>query len=238
MTSADAAFDQSTTNRPQKMIAKAYGTNGGLSRQFRAKRFAHLLPMIDDIIARKGHCRIADIGGTKYYWDIAGDFAKTRPLEIHLINREPVEADGTTFIDARANATDLSVFDDMSFDLVHSNSVIEHVGDWTSMMAMAREVRRLAPSYYVQTPNFWFPYEPHFRCAFFHWLPEQIRYRLVMQFALGFAERKATIDDAMTRIQSARLIDRRQLSELFPDATLRAERFLGVAKSYTAIREG
>jgi len=222
--------------RPQAMIKNAYGAKPSLSRRFRSKRFEKLIPIIDAIIAKKGQCRIADIGGTKYYWDIAGDFVDTRPVEIHLINREPGAPVSGKFINVEGDATNLAMLDDLSFDLVHSNSVIEHVGEWQAMRAMAAEMHRLAPAYYVQTPNFWFPYEPHFRCAFFHWLPAQIRYRLVMRFALGFSDRKASLDEAIQRVHSARLIDQRQMRDLFPDAEQSTERVLGLAKSLIAIR--
>ena len=219
------------------MISAAYADPRALSRQFRLKRFEKITEMIDRIIAQKGSCKIADIGGTKYYWDIVEDFVATRPVEITLINPKDAQKSSGKFSYLNGDATDLSSLDDDSFDFVHSNSVIEHVGDWENRVAMAREVARLAPTYYVQTPYFWFPYEPHFRSLFFHWLPEQIRYRLVMRFALGFADRKKTIHDAMVRVQSARLLDRGQMRALFPEATLTAERVFGFTKSLTAIRQ-
>jgi len=92
-------------------------------------------------------------------------------------------------------------------------------------------------SYYVQTPNFWFPYEPHFRVPFFHWLPEQVRVRLLMRFSLGYFRKADSIDKAMSNVESVRLIDRKQLAELFPDATIRAERICGFSKSIIAIRQ-
>jgi hypothetical protein len=219
------------------MVARAYADPAALSRRFRERRFARIAAMVDRIIAQKGQCRIADIGGTKYYWDIVDGFVATRPLEITLINPKEAAATVGKFQYVAGDATDLGVLDDNSFDFVHSNSVIEHVGDWRKMLAMAATVRRLAPSYYVQTPNFWFPYEPHFRCLFIHWLPEQIRYRLAKRFALGFANAKETVDAAMERVQSARLIDSGQMRALFPDAEIIPERFCGLAKSWIAVRD-
>ena len=219
------------------MVERAYANPEALSRRFRERRFARVAAMVDRIIAERGRCRIADIGGTKYYWDIADGFVASRPLEVTLINPKEAAPTAGKFSYLNGDATDLGSIDDMSFDFVHSNSVIEHVGDWQKMSAMAGSVRRLAPSYYVQSPNFWFPYEPHFRCLFIHWLPEQIRYRLVKRFPLGFADAKETVDAAMMRVQSARLVDSGQMRALFPDAEIVAERFCGLAKSWIAIRD-
>src|ERR1017187_2845994 len=52
-------------------------------------------------------------------------------------------------------------FRDAAFDVVFSNSVIEHVGDAQSQRAFAREVARVGRAYWVQTPNRWFPVEQH-----------------------------------------------------------------------------
>lgn len=218
------------------MVARAYADRRALSRRFRQRRFMKVASIIDRIIAEKGRCRIADIGGTKYYWDIVDGFTASRPVEITLINPKETQASSGKFRYLDGDATDLAALDDMSFDFVHSNSVIEHVGDWPKMAAMAANVRRLAPCYYVQTPNFWFPYEPHFRCLFVHWLPEQLRYRLVRRFALGFAGAQGSIDAAMRRVQSARLVDAGQMRALFPDAEIARERVLGLTKSLIAIR--
>ena len=220
-------------SRADTMIERAYGAGPSLSQRFRANRFRKLLPLIDAIIEEKGHCRVIDVGGTQYYWDIVGDFVESRPIEITLVNQELSTASGK-FHSVIGDATNLTGIADNSFDFAHSNSVIEHVGDWRAMRAAANEIRRVAPAYYVQTPNFWFPYEPHFRCAFFHWLPEHIRYRLVMRFALGFADRKKTVHDAMARVQSARLIDQMQMRELFPEAEHSCEWVMGLPKSLIA----
>lgn len=52
-------------------------------------------------------------------------------------------------------------FQDNEFDAVFSNSVIEHVGDYEAQRQMANEIMRVGKRYFVQTPNFYFPIEPH-----------------------------------------------------------------------------
>ena len=104
------------------------------------------------------------------------------------------------------------------------------------MLAFAGQVRRLAPSYYVQTPYFWFPYEPHFGCPAFHWLPESTRVALLTRRAMGHYPKADNVSVATQWAQSARLLDQQQMASLFPDAVVRREKFGGLTKSLIAIR--
>ena len=213
---------------PAHTVEATYGNPKSPAYNFRAKRFAEIRPLIDTIIAAKGSCRIADIGGTEYYWNIFGTYVQDNPIEIDLINLNRVPVNGAQFHSIAGNATDLSDIGDNTYDLVHSNSVIEHVGNWDAMSRMAANVRHLAPVYYVQTPYFWFPLEPHFRTPFFHWLPEQVRYRMLMNSNLGFGGKRNTVDEAMRGLQSAVLLGKGQIAALFPDAELKSERVYGL----------
>ncbi len=216
--------------------ADPYADKTSLPYRFRSRRFAEVRRLIEAVLARKGSCRIIDIGGTERYWDIAGDFMQASRIEVHLVNLAAAPVASSRFTSVAGDATELGDIDDNSFDLVHSNSVIEHVGGWEKMASMARNVRRLAPCYYLQTPNFWFPIEPHFRSLGFHWLPETLRARKLMRTGLGFRGQQATFDGAMRQVQSVYLLDRRQLAALLPDAHILDERVGPLSKSLMAMR--
>jgi hypothetical protein len=218
------------------VLESPYRDSTSMPFRFRRKRFAHVQRLIDDILKERGSCRILDIGGEAVYWEIAKDYIAARNIQITLVNLSAEAVSGPNFTSIQGDATKLDHLADNSFDLVHSNSVIEHVGNWQAMKAMAGHVRRLASRYFVQTPNFWFPIEPHMRAPLFHWLPEQLRYRILMTFDIGFAAKRGSVDHAMRDVQSIALLDRRQFAELFPDAAIEAERVLGLPKSLMAIR--
>jgi hypothetical protein len=91
--------------------------------------------------------------------------------------------------------------------------------------------------YILQTPYFWFPIEPHARTPLLHWIPESWAYRIVMARKCGFWSKAETIDQAMRTVQSAKMLDGRQLAVLFPDGKIEREKFLGVTKALMAIRE-
>ena len=164
------------------------------------------------------------------------DLLDGRKVEITLVNTIFGGSSESGMVHVLGDARKLEALADFSFDLVHSNSVIEHVGRWEDMCSMAQEVRRLAPGYFVQTPYFWFPVEPHCTTAFFHWLPQSIRVSMLMRKPRGAWGIASDIDTAMRQIQSNSLLDKRMMAALFPDAYIEGERFAGLVKSLTAIR--
>lgn len=226
------------THALYKRVANYSGGNS-LGERFRRKRVKYLLGMIEEEAARGGPVRILDLGGERKYWNVLPpDFLRQHRVRVTLVNlpghNKPAADD--VFDDVEGDACNLSHFDSMSYSLVHSNSVIEHVGDWQRMVQFAQEVRRLGPKYFVQTPNFWFPIEPHFMTPFFHWLPEPTRAALIRRHSLGGWPKAGCVGDSIAYVQSARLLDRKMVSHLFPDGPVLTERVLGLAKSLIAVR--
>ncbi|MGA0605224.1 class I SAM-dependent methyltransferase [Phenylobacterium sp. VNQ135] len=210
-----------------------------LSAAARKRRAGRLLDLIAEIVAARGRCRIIDLGGEVRYWQ-AFDQAKLRlpGVSILCVNLQ-AQVSEDPFIDVlQGDACRLPQFEDGAFDLAHSNSVIEHVGEWSNMEAFAGELRRLAPFYYVQTPYFWFPIEPHFLAPIFHWLPEPMRIRAMLRRGHGHHPRETTVAGAVAAVRSARLLDKTAFRSLFPDADHEDERVLGLVKSLIAVRGG
>lgn len=204
--------------------------------RFRQARFAIFLALADRAAAPGRPMRILDIGGTKNYWEALAPLWQDRDFDITIINLgTPAHDDGAYHI-RPGNACAMPEYGDNMFDIVHSNSVIEHVGQWHQMAAMAREVRRLAPHYYLQTPNLWFPVEPHYRSLFFAHLPEAVRARKLMKRKHGFRGPYPDFAQAIADVQTVNLLEARGLTALFPDGRLIRERFFGLTKSLTVVR--
>lgn len=216
-----------------------YDSQKSPGAKLRAKRIAPLLQMIESIHKNNGFVSIIDLGGTKTYWGIVS----SQYLSDHKVNITIVNLPGSASIEdhgpfrfIEADACNLNQFDDKSFDIAHSNSVVEHVGDWERMVKFAEELKRVSKCYFVQTPNYWFPVEPHCMMPFFHWLPKPTRLWLVSHFQFGHWKKAALIDDAVRIVESARLLNRKMFHALFMDATIETERLFLLPKSFVAIR--
>jgi hypothetical protein len=188
-----------------------------------------------DVIDRP--IRILDMGGSVDYWESFRGMWDRKSLEIHIINLNVKDE----FIEPcyhllHGNACDLPEYPDKSFDIVHSNSVIEHVGHWREMTAMAREIERLGASYFIQTPNLWFPLEAHYQMPFMQFLPEATRARMLLKKQRGYVTKKHDLHEAMLEVQGINLLTREQMRVLFPNAEILAEKIFGFSKSIMAIK--
>src|SRR5215831_12484528 len=133
------------------MLPVTYCPNDSDNR-FRLRRFQIFQRIINEVLSNKQICLILDVGGTSSYWEIFGANLDWKKLQITVANLAVFEANRPQIKSLVCDARNMNEFGDLSFDIVHSNSVIEHVGRWEEMVSMAREVRRLAPRYFVQTP--------------------------------------------------------------------------------------
>lgn len=74
----------------------------------------------------------------------------------------------------QADAAEEIPFSDGEFDLVYCSSVIEHVAP-QRRARLAAEIRRVGVGFFVQSPAFGFPIEPHALLPAAHWLPAALR---------------------------------------------------------------
>ena len=203
--------------------------------KFRNARFQRFLKIVDEVAAKQSVVRIVDLGGIAEYWTTQPELWQGRNIHVTLVNLLETHTPDERFTSIVGSACETGLADN-SFDIVHSNSVIEHVGRWKEMKAMANEVRRLAPRYYVQTPNYWFPLEAHSRFPLFNILPEPWRIHVLRRLGAGYYAKSKTMDEAMEHMENAILLDFRRFQALFPDARLERERLYGLTKSLMAIR--
>ena len=202
-----------------------------LAVRFRRKRFAFFNSLLSRL-PRPVH--ILDVGGAESYWKTMGMNAGDN-IFVTLLNltKEDVALPNMTSI--IGDARDIQ-FENNTFDVVFSNSVIEHVGNYTDQMKMANEVQRVGKRYFIQTPNRYFPLEPHFLFPFFQFLPVNVRVRLLQNFSLGWIQRTPEPAKAREIIESIRLLGRDEFLGLFPDSNLYEEKVFGMTKSFVAYK--
>ena len=195
------------------------------SAGFRRRRFQ---AFVDRLAVRPGD-RILDVGGDEALW-----LETPYRNGVTVTNIAPAPA-GAHLPYVQADACDLAAaFDTSSFDVVFSNSVVEHVGDFERQRRFAAEVRRVGRRYWVQTPYLHFPIEAHMLFPFFQYLPRSGQRWLGARWKYShFARGGQDVEDELRRL---RLLDRRELRQLFPDGELFSERVLGLTKSLVAYR--
>ncbi|ANY19416.1 Methyltransferase domain protein [Tsuneonella dongtanensis] len=214
-----------------------------MQQRFRSRRFALVESMIERMLSERAEVRVLDVGGRARYWHLLRHDLRNR-VHITILNFDEELAFQAAHAvaelhceQATGDGCSMPQYGDGEFDFVHSNSVIEHVGGYARMQDFAAEIRRVGRAYYVQTPNFWFPIDPHTAFPLLHWMPDPVRLFAFTRFRIGLA-RKVDFESAGRRIDGTRMIGRGTMKALFPDADHRTERFaLLFAKSLIATRE-
>jgi hypothetical protein len=200
----------------------------GLTRRagahYRRRRMAAFL----EAVRPRPHERVLDLGGTPSIWaDVPV------PLNITLLNlpgtATPADETHHAFTYVEGDACHVDRYAPGDFDVVFSNSVIEHVGPEENQHLFAREVLRLGRTYWVQTPSPWFPIEAHCGMPFWWQYPAPLRERIIRRW-----RRKLPAWSEM--VAGTRVLTVARLRDLFPDAQIRVELALGLPKSYVAFR--
>ncbi len=212
-----------------RKIASSNSTDN-LSSKFRRKRFGTFQKYLTKLGLKEP--RFLDIGGTQIYWDHINSYFKTNLSPI-IVNIEKDYITNGIYAGIIGDGKSLSFIKDNTLDLAYSNSVIEHLTGFEDQNEMAYNIKRVAKYYFIQTPAFIFPLEPHFLFPFFHWLPKKVRIWFILKFNLGWYQKCQSFIEAKKLVDSIRILKKKELKLLFKDAHIITERLFFIPKSYT-----
>jgi hypothetical protein len=181
----------------------------------------------------KADTTILDVGGYSGFWKNAGTSA--RIVILRPEGPEQLPADCPPNISSiQGDGCALSEHADKSFDIVFSNSVIEHVGGMERQREFAQEAMRVGRCLWIQTPAREFPIEPHLLTPFYHWFPRRFQERFFRWTVWGLLQSHRPTLAEYEEHTRAYMLSRSDMRALFPRATIVTERFLGWPKSYAA----
>ncbi|MFC7545829.1 class I SAM-dependent methyltransferase [Plantactinospora sp. GCM10030261] len=199
---------------------------GARHRERRASWLAQTFPDLAQM-------SVVDLGGRLGNWLRA----PVRPKRLHLINLEPMSGPVPDWVevdhgDACELPTHLAL---RRYDLVFSNSVLEHVGGHERRLRFAETVHGLADAHWIQTPYRYFPVEPHWIIPGMQFLPLPLRIVLARHWPLGHT-RAADRQRATHDVLWTELVGRSELRHYFPRSAIRVEWLAGLPKSLIAVR--
>lgn len=203
-----------------------------LGAKFRNRRLHDFEALFFNNFSPDQPLRILDVGGTGYFWENS-TLPKLKQIEIVLLNLHEEEIHHPTIRSVRGDAIAMPEFEDKSFDLVFSNSVIEHVYTLENQRKMADEIMRVGHKYFIQTPNRRFPIEAHYALPYAQYMPKKFIYYILTETKMSRLN-KWKPADAQQYLDEIRLLDENQLRQLFPQAEIYKEKLGGLVKSFAA----
>src|SRR5262249_38047761 len=164
--------------------------------------------------------RILDVGGYPYDLKQYGVPAKITVLNLSQESYVDPQTSGVEFVVGAGRKMNYA---DQAFDIVYSNSVIEHLSTIENQALFAREVRRVGRAVWVQTPARCFFIEPHYLTPFIHYLPVGLRRKLLRYFTVWGWITRPSRQRVEEMIHEIRLLNHREMKQLFPDCHIARE---------------
>jgi len=187
------------------------------------RRFCHLFGISQN-------SRVLDVGGDLYNWSLI----PTKP-SLTVVNLYSPRSERESVAWVIANGRHLP-FKDEAFEIVYSNSVIEHLSNPLDQEMLAREIDRVGNRYFVQTPYKWFVVEPHLLTPFVHWLPKSVQGPLLRNFTLWGLVARPSRAQCLRFLNEVDLLTAGRIKALFPQARIIHEKVLGLTKSLIAVK--
>jgi ubiquinone/menaquinone biosynthesis C-methylase UbiE len=169
--------------------------------------------LFTEVMRPSASTRILNVGATGTTTGLADQLESSYPYQGNItgggINLTEVQDYRRSFPEVRAvmfNGCALP-FPDQSFDIVYSNAVLEHLPGEDLVQRFAAEVQRVGKAWFVTTPNFWYPFDPHYHLPFVQLLSQDAQRALVQK--LG-----------KTPYDYLHLFSKRELRRLFPTSNV------------------
>lgn len=213
---------------PGKTIAKFVDPDraGSFTHRFRQQRteeFKRRFPGLADM-------RVLDLGGTTVSWSVLG----LRPASVTIVN---LDHDGKAPCEPWMKMVDADACEGGfgQYDLVFSNSLMEHLGGHARRQQFANVVRESAPAWWIQTPYRYFPIEPHWVFPGMQFLPFRMRVMICQHWSMLDMPACKDANEAADLVASTELISATEMRTYFPTSEIWFERIAGIPKSLVAI---
>ncbi|SFO33823.1 Ubiquinone/menaquinone biosynthesis C-methylase UbiE [Algoriphagus ornithinivorans] len=203
-----------------------------LGAKFRKKRLAVFENLFFQHFQKDQAIKVLDVGGTAYFWK-GSSLLNLPQIEIVLLNLSTEDTKHPKLQSIAGDATSLPQYKDDYFDLVFSNSVIEHLYTFENQEKMAKEILRVGKKHFVQTPNKYFPVEAHYALPFAQYFPKNLLLSILTKTKLSRL-RKWSESEAKQYLEEIRLLDEKEMKSLFPNSKIFKEKVAGLTKSITA----
>ena len=197
-----------------------------VSAKARGKRWAELMRRFPELDQMK----ILDLGGRPQFWRDA----PVKPAAVTTVNIVDLPADEPWITTLVADAC-AERWTHGTFDLVISNSLLEHLGGVARRAQFASVVHQASNRWWIQTPYRYFPVEPHWFFPGFQFLPLPVRIKITQHWPMGY-RRARDYATAYDHVQEVELVTITEMKRLFPEGEIWKERMAGLVKSLVAVR--